>query len=70
MGVLGTNITQEDAETIIKEIQGAYAKIPPLVKCFMPSVPELLQRIPSCARRYTLDELIQLIDWMRTQNLI
>ena len=70
MGVLGTNITQEDAEIIIKEIRRAYAKIPPLIRHFMPPIRDLLQRIPNCARKYTLDEIIQLIDWMHTENLI
>lgn len=70
MGVLGTKITEEDAEIIIREIQRAYGKIPLLLKRFIPPIPELLQRIPSCARKYTLDELVQLIDWMHTQDLI
>jgi len=58
MGYASTPISPEDAEEIINEIQRAYAKVPMVFRSFVPSLPELLQKIPECARKYTLGDLI------------
>jgi len=62
MGYAGTSITPEDAEEIINEVSRAYAKVPMMFRSFLPSLPELLRKIPDCARKYTLGDLIKLLE--------
>jgi len=62
MGYAGTSISHEDAEKIISEVSRAYAKVPIVFRSFVPSLPELLKKIPACARRYTLSDLIRLLE--------
>jgi len=62
MGHAGTSISPEDAEMIIGEVGRAYAKVPIVFRSFVPSLPELLKRIPECARKYTLGDLIRLLE--------
>lgn len=62
-GLKGTNITEKDAEEIIDGVQAMYEKIPPLFRPMLPSLPDVLRRIPPSAGKYTLDEIIVLLDW-------
>lgn len=62
-GVKGTSITEKDAKEIIDGVQAMYEKIPPLFRPMLPSLPDVLRRIPPSAGKYTLDEIIQLLDW-------
>jgi len=62
MGYAGTSITPEDAEEIISEVSLGYAKVPIVFRSFVPSLPELLSKIPACARKYTLGDLIKLLE--------
>lgn len=62
-GLKGTSITEKDAEEIIDGVQALYEKIPPLFRPMLPSLPDVLRRIPSSAGKYTLAEIIQLLDW-------
>lgn len=62
-GLKGTNITEKDAEEIVDGVQAMYEKIPPLFRPMLPSLPDVLRRIPASAGKYTLDEIIQLLDW-------
>jgi hypothetical protein len=62
-GLKGTSITEKDAEEIIDGVQAMYEKIPPLFRPMLPSMPDVLRRIPPSAGKYTLDEIIQLLDW-------
>jgi len=70
MGVLGTSITEEDAQRIIQDIKTAYSGIPYIVKQFMPTIPELINRIPLYVRKYTLEDVIQLLRWAYDQGHI
>lgn len=62
-GLKGTSITEKDAEEIIDGVQAMYEKIPPLFRSMLPSLPDVLRRIPPSAGKYTLDEIIRLLDW-------
>ena len=62
-GLKGTSITERDAKEIVDGVQAMYEKIPPLFRPMLPSLPEVLRRIPPSAGKYTLDEIIQLLDW-------
>lgn len=70
MGYAGTSISPEDAEEIISEVSSAYARIPMMFRPFIPSLPGLLGRIPMCARKYTLGDLIRLLEWAHEQGRI
>ncbi len=62
-GVKGTSISEKDAKEIIDGVQAMYDKIPTLFRTMLPSLPDVLRRIPPSAGKYTLDEIIQLLDW-------
>jgi len=62
MGYAGTPISPEDAEEIIDEVRRAYAKVPVVFRSFVPSLPELLGKVPERARKYTLGDLIRLLE--------
>jgi len=70
MGYAGTPISPEDAEEIINEVSRAYAKIPIMFRSFIPSLPELLRKIPECARKYTLGDLIRLLEFAHEEGRI
>lgn len=62
MGYAGTSISPEDAEEIINEVSRAYAKVPIAFRFLVPSLPELLRKIPARAKKYTLGDLIRLLE--------
>lgn len=59
----GTSIEEKDAKEIISGVQAMYDKIPGFIRPMLPSLPEILRRIPSSAGKYTLNDIIQLLDW-------
>jgi hypothetical protein len=59
----GNSIAEKDADEIIAGVQAMYDKIPSFVRPMLPALPDILRRIPSSAGKYTLDEIIQLLDW-------
>src|SRR5260370_36129707 len=59
----GTSIEEKDAKDIISGVQAMYDKIPGFIRPMLPSLPDILKRIPSSAGKYTLNEIIQLLDW-------
>jgi hypothetical protein len=59
----GTNIEEKDAKEIISGIQAMYDKIPGFIRPMLPSLPDILKRIPPSAGKYSLNEIIQLLDW-------
>jgi hypothetical protein len=40
-----------------------YDKIPGFIRPMLPSLPDILKRIPPSAGKYSLNEIIQLLDW-------
>lgn len=58
----GTSINEKDASEIIAGVQAMYEKIPAFIRPMLPPMPDILRRIPSSAGKYTLDEIIQLLD--------
>jgi len=62
-GLKGTNIDEKDAKEIISGIQAMYDKIPSFIRPMLPSLPDILKRIPASAGKYSLNEIIQLLDW-------
>ncbi len=62
-GLKGTSISEKDAKEIIEGVQAMYDRVPALFRSMLPSLPEVLKRIPPSAGKYTLDEIITLLDW-------
>jgi len=62
-GLKGTSINEKDAREIIDGIQTMYDKIPGFIRPMLPNLPDILRRIPPNAGKYTLSEIIQLLDW-------
>ncbi len=62
-GLKGTSISERDAKEIIDGVQALYEKIPSFFRTMVPSLPDVLKRIPPSASKYTLGEIIQLLDW-------
>src|SRR5260370_19646126 len=58
----GTGIEGKDATEIITGVQAMYDKIPAFVRPMLPALPDILRRIPASAGKYTLNEIIQLLD--------
>jgi hypothetical protein len=59
----GSSIDEKDAEEIIAGVQAMYDKIPSFVRSMLPALPDILRRIPSSAGKYSLNEIIELLDW-------
>ncbi len=62
-GLKGTSITEKDAREIIDGVQAMYDKVPTFLRPMIPSLPDVLKRIPNSASKYPLGEIIQLLDW-------
>jgi hypothetical protein len=58
----GTSIEGKDATEIIAGVQAMYEKIPAFIRPMLPALPDILRRIPASAGKYTLNEIIQLLD--------
>ena len=70
VGIKGTTINEKDAKEIIDGVQAMYDKVPSLFRSMLPSLPDVLRRIPSSAGKYTLGEIIQLLDWAYENGLL
>ncbi len=69
-GVKGTSINEKDAKDIIDGVQAMYDKVPTFFRPMLPSLPDVLRRIPPSAGKYTLGEIIQLLDWAYENGLL
>lgn len=69
-GLKGTTINEKDAEEIISGVQEMYDRIPALFRSMIPSLPEVLRRIPPSAQKYTLREIIELLDYAYENGLL
>ena len=69
-GLKGTSINEKDAEEIINGVQDMYDRIPALFRSMIPSLPEVLRRIPPSAQKYTLGEIIELLDYAYENGLL
>jgi mevalonate kinase len=58
----GVTIQGKDAEEIVAGVQAMYEKIPAFIRPMLPALPDILRRIPASAGKYTLNELIELLD--------
>jgi len=58
----GTSIQGKDADEIVAGVQAMYEKIPTFIRPMLPALPDILRRIPASAGKYTLNELIELLD--------
>jgi hypothetical protein len=58
----GTSIQGKDAEEIVTGVQALYEKIPAFIRPMLPALPDILRRIPASAGKYTLNEIIELLD--------
>jgi hypothetical protein len=62
-GPKGNSIDEKDANEIIAGVQAMWDKIPSIIRPMIPAIPDVLRRIPPSAGKYTLNEIIQLLDW-------
>ncbi len=69
-GMKGTSINEKDAEEIIGGVQEMYDRIPALFRPMLPSLPDVLRRIPPSAQKYTLREIIELLDFAYENGLL
>ncbi len=58
----GTEVSNEDAQEIISRVRQSYASIPLLARPLVPPLPTILRTIPDCARKYTLQQIIDLLE--------
>ncbi len=58
----GTSIQGKDAAEIVAGVQAMYEKIPAFIRPMLPALPDILRRIPASAGKYTLNEIIELLD--------
>ena len=58
----GTGIQGKDAEEIVAGVQAMYEKIPAFIRPMLPALPDILRRIPASAGKYSLNEIIELLD--------
>ena len=58
----GTSIQGKDADEILAGVQAMYEKIPAFIRPMLPALPDILRRIPASAGKYTLNEIIELLD--------
>jgi hypothetical protein len=65
-----TGISPSDAQEIVEEVQRLYASVPFIARPMVPPMPQILQRIPACARKYTLQQIIDLLEEAHAQGLI
>jgi len=63
-------ISPEDTQEIIEEVRQLYSSIPILMRPLVPPIPQILERIPASARKYTLQQLIDLLEEAHTQGLL
>jgi len=68
--IASAGISPEDAHEIIEEVRRAYSSIPIIARPMVPPMPEVLRRIPACARKYTLQQLIDLLDEAYSQGFL
>jgi len=57
-----TSIQGKDADEIVAGVQAMYEKIPTFIRPMLPALPDILRRMPASAGKYTLNELIELLD--------
>ena len=69
-GLKGTSISEKDAEDIIGGVQQMYDRIPTLFRPMLPNLPDVLRRIPPSAQKYTLREIIELLDYAYENGLL
>lgn len=63
-------ITPEDQQTLVDEINQIYENTSPLIRGFIPPIPTLLRKIPACAWKYTLEELIEFLEKAHNEGKI
>ncbi len=56
------SIAEKDADEIIAGVQAMYDRLPGFVRPMLPALPDILRRIPASAGKYTLNEIIELLD--------
>ena len=59
---LKSNVSEKDADEIISGVQAMYERIPAFIRPMLPPLPDILRRIPASAGKYTLNEIIELLD--------
>lgn len=58
----GTSVSEKDGDEIIAGVQAMYDRLPGFIRPMLPPLPDILRRIPASAGKYTLNEIIDLLD--------
>ena len=61
---------QNDRSEIVRGVQQLYARIPLIVRPMIPPLPHILRQIPQCAMKYTLGELVELLEEAHAKGLM
>ncbi len=70
MGFIGTSITENDAEVILTSLVKTYSVIPQQLRPYVPDLEIVLESIPREARKYSLEELIELLSWAAKNQIV
>lgn len=72
--VIGMNslagIPEDDAREIIRQVRDLYRNLNPFVRSLVPSPSQILRKIPQVARKYTVDDLIRLLERASDEGLL
>jgi hypothetical protein len=70
MGFIGTDITEKDAEIILTSLVKTYSVIPSSLKQYIPSLETILEAIPDEARKYSIEDIVKLLDWAAKNQIV
>ena len=70
MGFAGTSITNDDAQEILTSLVKAYSAIPPVFKEYIPPLDRILKVLPDTVRKYSVEDIIQLLDWAAKNEIV
>ena len=60
---------QKDISEILEGVRQLYARVPLLIRPMIPPLPNILRQIPQCAMKYTLGELVELLEEAHAKGL-
>ena len=61
---------EKDISEILAGVRQLYEKAPLLIRPMIPPLPNILRQIPPCAMKYTLGELVELLENAHAQGLL
>ena len=61
---------EEDITEILGGVRQLYARIPILVRPMIPPLPQIMRQIPECGMKYTLGELVELLEKASSEGML